>query len=93
MTFDPEGPAIHSRSIDQISARLLKFVRDRVPDDEPLSTDTDLLETELLDSLLIMDLVAHAESAYGAKLENTDIAPRNFRTIDALARLIVERQS
>lgn len=72
---------------------LLKFVAARLPAGEPLSAETDLLEADLLDSLLIMDIVAHVESAYGVRLENADIAPRNFRTVAALADLVAQRRS
>jgi acyl carrier protein len=80
-------------SREHISGELVRFIADRVPDDEPVSADTDLLETELLDSLLIMDLVAHVEKTFGVKVENADIAPRHFRTAASLAKLVAERQS
>jgi acyl carrier protein len=78
---------------DQICDDLVRFVGSRVSDDEPVTADTDLLEAELLDSLLIMDVVAHVEKAFGVKLENSDIAPRHFRTVGSLANLVVERRS
>ena len=76
-----------------IRDELLRFVATRVPAGEPLTAETDLLESELLDSLLVMDVVAHVESAYGVKLENSDIAPRNFRTVAAIARIVAERRT
>ena len=81
------------KSRDQICDDLVRFVGSRVSEDEPITADTDLLETELLDSLLIMDVVAHVEKTFGVKLENTDIAPRHFRTAGSLANLVAERQS
>lgn len=72
---------------------LVRFVSSRVPADEPISAETDLLESELLDSLLIMDVVAHVEKTFGVKLDNADIAPRHFRTAGSLANLVAERQS
>ena len=80
-------------SRQQICDDLVRFVGSRVPDDEPIDAETDLLEAELLDSLLIMDVVAHVEKTFGVKLDNADIAPRNFRTAGSLASLIAERQS
>lgn len=70
---------------------LLGFVSSRLPDAATLTPDTDLLETDLLDSLLVMDVVAHVESTYGVRLGDADIAPRNFRTVAALADLVSER--
>ena len=72
---------------------LLQYVAGRVPQGEQLAIDTDLLETELLDSMLIVDLCAHVERAHGVKLDNVDIAPRNFRTVGALAALVAERRT
>ena len=72
---------------------LLRFVAGRVSPGEAITLETDLLESELLDSLLIMDVCAHVESAYGVRLENADIAPRNFRTVAALATLVEERRT
>lgn len=76
-----------------IQADLLQFLSARVPDDEALTPETDLLESELLDSLLIMDLVAHIEKTHQVKLGNADIAPRHFRTIESLTHLVVERKA
>lgn len=77
---------------DSVEQELLSFVASRVGTGGELATDTDLLEDELLDSLLIMDLVAHVEGRYGIRLENTDIAPANFRTVERLAGLIAARR-
>lgn len=75
-----------------IQADLLQFLSTRVSDEEELTPETDLLENELLDSLLIMDLVAHIEKTHQVKLSNADIAPRHFRTIESLTNLVTERK-
>lgn len=80
-------------SREKICDDLVRFVSSRVPDEEAVTSETDLLEAELLDSLLIMDVVAHIEKTFGVKLENTDIAPRHFRTVGSLADLVAGRQS
>ena len=72
---------------DQLEAELLRFVSARVPAGEEVSAETDLLEAELLDSLLVMDVVAHVESTYGVRLGEGDIAPRHFRTVGSIAEL------
>ncbi|MBA3315621.1 MAG: phosphopantetheine-binding protein [Planctomycetota bacterium] len=92
MTFESQTRPDDPPSLNGLRNDLLNFVSGRVPEGESVTVETDLLETELLDSLLIMDLVAHIESAYGVKLENADIAPRHFRTVDSLARLVAERR-
>ena len=73
---------------DEIRDDLLGFLAARLPAGEALTEETDLLDDELLDSLLIMDTVAHVESRYGVRLDHADLAPRNFRSVAALAGLV-----
>ena len=35
-----------------------------------------------------MDAVAHVESRFGVRLGHADVAPRNFRSVAALAALV-----
>lgn len=78
--------------VADVQGELLRYLSARVPQGEQLTVDTDLLDSELLDSMLIMDVCAHVERVHGVKLANADIAPRNFRTISALASLVAERR-
>ena len=80
-------------AVAEIRADLLDFLASRLPEGSDLEIETDLLTDELLDSLLIMELVAHAEAMHGAALANTDITPRNFRTVRTIANLIIERRA
>ena len=82
-----------TRDPGRIEADLVEFVSSRAASEEAIAPQTDLLENDLLDSLLIMDLVAHIESAHGVQLSNADIAPRNFRSVSALAALIARKGS
>lgn len=77
-----------AREIDQ---QLLAYLTDRLPTETSLDVDTNLIETDLLDSLLIMDLVAFTEATFDVRLDNQDIAPRHFRSVRTLAELIRER--
>lgn len=78
--------------VESIRWDLISFTAARVTDGKSVDADTDLIESELLDSLLVMDLIAHIEGRYGIRLENTEIAPRNFRTIGALAELVAGKK-
>ena len=77
----------------QVRSDLLQFLATRVPTGEELTPETDLLEADLLDSMLIMDVCAHVERTHGVTLQNADIAPRHFRTVAALADLVTERRA
>lgn len=57
-----------------------------------LTPDSDLISTGILDSLLIMDLIAHVEHLFCVRLENDDVSPENFRTTAALADLVQARR-
>jgi acyl carrier protein len=70
---------------------LLQVLRERLRGGGPIDAETDLVEGDLLDSLGVMALVAAVEKRYGVRLENADIAPRNFRTAAALAALVAQR--
>ena len=78
--------------MESIQRDLLSFVASRVQNGELLDAETDLIESELLDSLLVMDVVAHVEGRHGVRLDNSDIAPRNFRTIEALSGLVASKK-
>jgi acyl carrier protein len=61
------------------------------PDGEPVSLDTDLLDGGVIDSMGVMQLAAFVEDRFGAPLADTDIVADNFRSVRALAGLVVAR--
>jgi acyl carrier protein len=54
----------------------------------PIEPDTDLLESDVLESLLLMDLLLHLEPKFPARLQGSDITPAHFRTVSSIALLI-----
>jgi len=75
----------------QIENDLTCFVQSQAAGDTPVTTDTDLIESLVLDSLLLMDLVLHVESTYGISLQDVEMSPRHFRTIRSLTQLVWEK--
>lgn len=59
----------------------------------PLEPGDDLLATGVIDSLAIVKLTRFMEERYGIVVEDEDIVPDNFRSIEALARFIRTRRS
>ncbi len=53
-----------------------------------LQHETDLFEAGLLDSLLIVSLVAFCESEFDCNIDDENMTEDNFRSIAALADLI-----
>lgn len=52
------------------------------------SEGVDLVEEEILDSLLIMNLVAALESAYSFDFDPDDIMPENFASAEAIWKMV-----
>ena len=76
----------------QSTETLLKFVRANTATANPITHQTDLIENEILDSLMLMDLVLFVEQTWGVQLMGSDFAPRNFRTVEQLAQLVETRR-
>ncbi|MGW4476036.1 acyl carrier protein [Nonomuraea sp. NPDC004354] len=54
-----------------------------------VSADLDLFESGLVSSLFALELVVHVESTFGVTVEGPDLTLGNFRTIDAIAALVL----
>ncbi|MGA8002942.1 MAG: phosphopantetheine-binding protein, partial [Pseudolabrys sp.] len=52
---------------------------------------TDLLESGLLDSLLLMDLIFHIEEMYGIRFDSDHVNPSNFRTITDIVSFVLDQ--
>lgn len=75
-----------------IERQLLAFVQSASALEVAIDAETDLLHTNVLDSLLLMEMVIAVEHSWGVKLQGEDIAPRNFRSVRNLASLVASRQ-
>ena len=70
-----------------IECQLLDFVQ-TVTTDTSITAETNLIMSNVLDSLLLMDLVIVIENEFGVTLTGEDIAPHNFETLGNLARIV-----
>ena len=57
-----------------------------------IGPDDSLLESGVIDSMGVLQLVAFLESAHGITIRDDDLMPENFDTIGAIAAF-VERQA
>jgi len=55
------------------------------------SVDTDLVETGLLDSLTLVELLAQLEETFGVSISIDDLEFENFRSIASIARFVDQR--
>jgi len=78
----PASPDLHER-IAGIFAAALNM---EVP-----SSDTDLFEAGLLDSLAFVELLLHLEREFGVATSLDDLEADNFRSIDRIATFVSTR--
>jgi acyl carrier protein len=56
-----------------------------------LAGDEDLIESGVLDSLGIFQLVAFLEERFGVAIADSEITPENFGTLERIERLVAAR--
>lgn len=57
----------------------------------PLKNDTPLLESGILDSLALLSLLVFIEEEFGILLEDFELIPENFNTVDTICAYIRSR--
>jgi acyl carrier protein len=73
----------------KLEDNLMRFVRSRSPRHAAASPRMDLLETGLLDSLLLVDLIFHIEESYGVRFDSAQVNPSNFRTVEDIVAVVL----
>ena len=72
---------------DYISRELI-----RDPELLPLSNETPLLESGILDSLTLLRLVVFLEERFGITMRDRDLMPQNFTDINTICALLRARE-
>ena len=57
-------------------------------DEEDLETSQSLLESGVVDSTGVMELVLFVEETFGVKVDDNDLVPENLDTIESIARFV-----
>jgi acyl carrier protein len=68
---------------------LMHFVRSRSSRHAAANPRMDLLESGLLDSLLLVDLIFHIEESYGVRFDSDRVHPSNFRTVEDIVGVVL----
>ena len=76
---------------DQI-AHFLSEAKGLPADDVP-GLETPLLQSGLIDSLGMVDLVAFIETTFGIQVDDEELVPENFETIFAIAGFVEHKRS
>ena len=83
--------ACERTSREFVESSLMIFVKDFL-NIEIQSSEDDLIETGLLDSLMLVDLVLHIEQAFSVSPSLEDLEIENFATVSRMADFVVARE-
>lgn len=72
---------------------IVTFIRKNfyVPDDQPLTPDASLLESGIVDSTGVLEIVAHLEARYGIVVDDMDIVPENLDSIRGIEAYLARK--
>ncbi|MGO8904194.1 MAG: acyl carrier protein [Solirubrobacteraceae bacterium] len=59
---------------------------------DSVAHDRDLLDGGVIDSLGIVQLISFLEENYGIKVDDDDLDPENFRSLDSIAVLVEKKK-
>ena len=83
-----------SAATDDTAELIHGFIKQRFPlaSSKELTQDLSLLDSGVVDSLGVLDLVGFIEEQFGIAAQDEDLVPENFDSIDALTRFVKERR-
>ncbi len=83
-----------SAAVDETAELIHNFIRQRFPlaGSKELTQELSLLESGIVDSLGVLDLVGFIGEQFGIEAQDEDLVPENFDSIDALTRFVRERR-
>jgi acyl carrier protein len=77
--------------MSDIENQVLTFIRDERPD-LTISSDTELMEAGVLDSIALIKAIQFMESTFGITIPDSDIDPAIFSTPRDIAAYIARRR-
>jgi acyl carrier protein len=78
----------------QTEERVRDFLIEEANWDGPraeLTDDLPLIEQHVIDSMLLLRMVAWLESEYGIAINDADVVPSNFGSIERISRLVASK--
>jgi len=58
---------------------------------QPLDSEEDLIELGIIDSLGIMKLIVSIEETFGIKVNDEEIVPENFQTLNSMTKFVEQK--
>jgi methoxymalonate biosynthesis acyl carrier protein len=79
-----------TETAEAIEDDVLRLVESRIK--SSVGRDEDLFESGLVSSLLAMELITYLEKSYSVTIGDRDLVLDNFRTVEAMTRLVLRLQ-
>lgn len=77
----------------EAASEIERFIIETIAlDGETIARDEDLLETDILDSLMIVELVSFLEARFGIRVQDDDLLPENFRTVNEIVAFVERKE-
>lgn len=75
-----------------IRNELRNFLEARAPKNVSFTDAESLLASGVLDSLMMLDLIGFIEKSFGTSVDEDEMMPENFESIDYLVRFVERKQ-
>ncbi len=77
--------------MNEIKQRIYTLLKERKSDiDISKDTSDNLIESGVIDSMDIVELLTSIEDAFGIEVDGDDIIPENFESIDSIEKLVIK---
>lgn len=67
---------------------LTAFINTNYKPAVPVTNDTELVRSEIVDSYSILELITFIETSFNLGVPDEDIRPDNFRTVEAMCAMV-----
>jgi acyl carrier protein len=79
----------HSKQIKQFVLKNYLFTED----ESALADDESLIRGGIVDSTGMLELISHLEESYSIKVENAEMIPANFDSIETISRFVASKRA
>jgi acyl carrier protein len=85
--------ATKTNAIEYIRESIRTYIKNNfiLGTEETLNNDTSLLDAGIIDSTSALELVEFLETAFKIKIDDRDLNPEHFDTIDCISRFVASK--
>jgi acyl carrier protein len=74
-----------------IRSDIRSFLKNSAPKDAGFTDSESLLVKGVIDSLRMLDMISFLEENYHLKIDEEELMPENFESVDAITRFVEQR--